>query len=164
MPGRRWCLVWFSPLGYKSRVVGLGVTDCLVHRCVEFVACQTHPVLSEASSSYLFSYARKGKIKIMSWPGCEDEESLCSLTSPMDLLKDVTFIWVSEVFHYCNGHLMSYLVSTLIKLCSCIGVIDCSLVMVPLGGRWWNIRYVLPFLSFSVSSNTLWGASALLDG
>lgn len=75
------------PSGHKCRVVGLGVTDCLVCRCVQFVACQTHAMLSKASSSYLFSYARKRKMKIRIWPGCEDEGSLCSFISPMDLLK-----------------------------------------------------------------------------
>lgn len=154
------------PSAYKCRVVGLGVPDCFVCRCVQFVACQTHAMLSQAFSSYLFSDARKGRMKIRTWLGCEDAGSLCSFKSPMNLLKcNIHVIWVSgKVFCYCRGHLMSYLVSPLIKLCSWVGVIGCSLVMVPLGGRWWNILYVLLFLSFSVSSNALWGTSALLDG
>lgn len=55
-----------------------------------------------------------------------------------------------EVFLYCNRHLMSYLVSALIKLCNCIGVIGYSSVMVPLGGRWWNIRYLAVFLQAAI--------------
>ena len=84
--GRSWCLVWFSPMESKSWVGGLGVTAYPVHRCVYFMACQTSPVPLEASSSSLFSYTRKGKRKITTWPACGDEGSLCSWTSPWDLL------------------------------------------------------------------------------
>lgn len=166
VPGGRWCLVWFSPLDINAESWGwvwqiaLCAGVCNLWLVRHMPCCPRHPPLT----SFLMPEKERWRSEFGQDVKMKGVFAL-SYHQWIFWKCNIRVIWVSgKVLLYCWGHLMRYLVSTLIKLCSCIGVIGCSLAMASLGGRWWNIRYVLLFLSFSVSSNALWGTSALLDG